>query len=237
MKKLFAIVAILAIAFNMMAQDLVVSKKDGSSISIALADIDSLTFTQAPAGNTVTDIDGNIYPTVAIGTQVWMAENLKVTKYNDGSAIPNTTDNTEWNALTTGSYSWLDNDDFNKDVTGGIYNYFAVATGKLCPADFHAPTHAEFVTLNNFLASNQGLKLFSVAAGGTNESGFNGVLCPIRGDAGAFAYPNTGLWLWTITEKEDDVTKGYSPGIFPANVYADNNWFKVSGYAVRCLKD
>src|SRR5574344_1392260 len=88
---------------------------------------------------TVTDIDGNVYHTITIGTQTWMVENLKVSKYNDGTAIPNVTDATAWAALTTGAYCDYNNDVANGTKYGHLYNWYAVNTGKLAPSGWHGP--------------------------------------------------------------------------------------------------
>ena len=118
------------------------------------------------AGGTITDVENNVYNTVKIGTQVWMSENLKTTKYNDGTtAIPNITDNTAWAALTTGAYSWYNNDVTNKNSYGALYNWYAVdnnaATkaasngGKnVCPTGWHVPTDAEWTTLTTYLTNS-----------------------------------------------------------------------------------
>jgi len=103
----------------------------------------------------VADIEGNVYPTVKIGTQIWMAENLKVTKYNDGTAIPNVTDNTAWAGLTTGAYCWYNNDaTANKATCGALYNWYALNTNKLAPVGWHVATDAEWTTLENYLVAN-----------------------------------------------------------------------------------
>ena len=84
-------------------------------------------------GNT-TDYENNVYKTVTIGTQTWFAENLKTTKYNDGTAIPNVTDNTAWSNLgTTGAQCDYNNTPTNSITYGKLYNWYAVNTGKLCP--------------------------------------------------------------------------------------------------------
>src|ERR1035437_3551657 len=81
-----------------------------------------------------TDTDGNNYTVVTIGTQTWMAENLKTTQYNDGTTIPNVTDITSWANLTTGAYSWYNNDAGTyKNTYGALYNWYTVNTGKLAP--------------------------------------------------------------------------------------------------------
>ncbi len=98
--------------------------------------------------STVTDIDGNVYQTVKIGFQWWMAENLKTTKYNDGSNIIYPGQDTDaWYNNTTGAYAWYNDDTSNKDKYGALYNWFAVNTGKLCPAGWSVPTHSNWFNL------------------------------------------------------------------------------------------
>ena len=92
---------------------------------------------------TVKDIDGNVYKTVTIGKQVWMMENLKTTKYNDGKTIPLVTDNTAWTDLTASEYCWYNNDIANKKVYGALYNWYTVNTNKLCPKGWHVSADAE----------------------------------------------------------------------------------------------
>jgi uncharacterized protein (TIGR02145 family) len=106
------------------------------------------------------DIEGNQYSVVKIGTQVWMKENLKTTKYNDGTAIPKITDNTAWTALSTPAYCWYNNDETTYKVTyGALYNWYTVNTtgngGKnLCPTGWHVPSDAEWATLENYLIAS-----------------------------------------------------------------------------------
>jgi len=76
----------------------------------------------------VTDIDGNVYKTVTIGTQVWMVENLKTTRYNDGSAIPLDTNRNTWYELTTGAYCWYNDSATYGSTYGALYNWYAVNT-------------------------------------------------------------------------------------------------------------
>jgi len=120
-------------------------------------------FTDIPAANSNTIVfnftacsDGNSfnYPTVQIGAQTWMAENLKTTKYNNGTDIPNVTVGTVWESLTTPAYCWFNNDAANKDIYGALYNWHTVATGKLCPAGWHVPMDNEWATLAYFLYTN-----------------------------------------------------------------------------------
>jgi len=115
--------------------------------------------------NTVTDIDGNIYHPVAIGSQTWMVENLKVTRYNDGTAIPSLSENLAWSYSVTPGYCWYNNDVVNKDTYGAMYNWYTVNTGKLCPAGWHVPSDNEWTILTNYLGG------LSLAAGKLKETG------------------------------------------------------------------
>ena len=100
----------------------------------------------------VTYVDGNVYNIVIIGTHVWMKENLKTTKYNDGSNIPLVIDSTTWVNLTTPGYCWYNNDaTSHKNTYGALYNWYAVNTGKLCPAGWYVPSDTEWQTLMNYL--------------------------------------------------------------------------------------
>jgi uncharacterized protein (TIGR02145 family) len=102
----------------------------------------------------VTDADGNKYSAVEIGTQVWMGENLRTTSYRTGSAIPLVTDGTAWFNLTTPGYCWYNNDANNKNIYGGIYNWYAVNTGNLCTSGWHAPSNAEWDVLETYLGGD-----------------------------------------------------------------------------------
>ena len=100
----------------------------------------------------MSDNDGNTYKTVVIGTQTWMAENLKTTKYNDGTAIPLVEDKAAWSALRTPGYCWYNNDAAaNKSTHGALYNWYAVGTGNLAPTGWHVPTSAEWQTLMTYM--------------------------------------------------------------------------------------
>lgn len=132
---------------------------------------------------TVTEMDGNVYQTVKIGTQIWTRENLKTTKYKDGTAIPLATDNTAWSNLTTPGYCWYNNDaSANKNVYGGLYNWYTVSTNNLCPSGWHVSTDLDWTTISNYLGGgfDAAVKLKETGtdhwsapnAGVTNETGF-----------------------------------------------------------------
>ena len=189
--------------------------------------------------------DGETYKWVRIGSQVWMAENLKATKYYDGTSIPNVTDNAAWTSLTSGAYCWYNNDIKNKNTYGGLYNWFAVSAGMLCPTGWHIPTDAEWNTLFSFLGGERvaGGKMKSVTGwkspntGSTNSSGFSALPGGRRYyDVGSFYnVGNSGYW-WSSSESE--ISNALSRGLYYDYAVLDRfNFDKRYGFSVRCLKD
>jgi uncharacterized protein (TIGR02145 family) len=182
---------------------------------------------------TVSDIDGNVYDVALIGTQLWMADNLKTTMYSDGSLIPNVTDNTAWGNLTTPAYCW-----YNNDVTtykpnyGALYNWYTAHASNLCPLNWHVPTDTEWSVLVNYLGGNAGTKI-KAFGNYTNESNFTalGAGCRTTGFSGLTnngyfwsstdAFPNT--WARIIDWKFNDVTRFSTQ--------------RSNGYSIRCLHD
>jgi uncharacterized protein (TIGR02145 family) len=125
-----------------------------NSEGIAYGNEVSFTLWLGYPGPQLTDIDGNNYKTVRIGTQLWMAENLKTTNFNDCELIPLVTDVTEWNNLTTPAYYWLHNMILYKNL-GALYNGYTVNTGKLCPTGWHIPTDSEWKVMEMYLGMSQ----------------------------------------------------------------------------------
>lgn len=98
--------------------------------------------------DTVSDVDGNIYKTVKIGDIIWMAENLRSVRFNDGSLIPNITDNSDWKLLKSSAYRWYDNNEIKyRGLYGALYNWYAVNSGRLCPEGWHVPSDEEWSQL------------------------------------------------------------------------------------------
>jgi len=201
----------------------------------------------------VADIDGNIYKIVKIGEQVWMAENLKTTGYNDGTAIPLVTDSTSWGYLTTPAYCWYDNDKGTYENTYGIlYNWYAVNTGKLCPSGWHVPADEEWTTLTTYLGGGSvaGGKLKSIRTvpephprwAGTNDSatnitGFTALPGGFRGHEGGFGFIGSyGAW-WTATEKDAGFAISRSMSHKRINNVGRASYQKTVGFSVRCIKD
>jgi len=196
---------------------------------------------------TVTDIEGNVYKTVKIGNQTWMAKNLKTTKFNDGTAIPLVAEGTAWAALTTPGYCWYDNDSASyKNLYGALYNWYAVNSDKLCPANWHVPSDAEWTRLANYLGGDifAGDRLketgtdfwVSPNTGATNESGYTALPGGLRYHDGVFHdFGFSGYW-WTSTEYSS--TRAYFDYMDYeySNVFRFNN-LKQNGFSVRCLRD
>ena len=197
----------------------------------------------------MSDADLNIYKTVKIGNQVWMAENLATTKYNDNSSITKVTGNAEWIALTTEAYCWYANDETTyKPLYGAIYNWFAVNEGNLCPTGWRVPTDEDWTALTTFLLGETvaGGKLKEAGTthwltpntGATNETGFTALPGGYRFRVtGTFADAGKLSYWWSSTEYQFDAAKAYYREMFndQASIYREGA-FKTAGKYVRCVK-
>jgi uncharacterized protein (TIGR02145 family) len=123
----------------------------GYGNEISFTTLPLITFNPNLTYGSISDIDGNSYKTIQIGTQVWMAENLKTTKYNDGIGIP-TSGNVS--SSSTPRYCWYNDDISNKKTYGALYNWTAVNTGKLCPTGWHVPSEEEWYELALYIDPN-----------------------------------------------------------------------------------
>ena len=197
---------------------------------------------------TVTDYDGNVYPTIKIGGQWWMAENLKVTHYRNGDPIPYVTDNSTWAGLTTGAYCTYNDNKRIVAAYGGLYNWYAVADSRnIAPAGWHVPTDAEWQTLVDYLGgySVAGGKMKEAGTthwrspntGATNESGFSALPGGFRDyNNGLFGYMGDYAIFWSSTAHFSysawDFYLHYNDaqGLF---FYNDRHY----GFSVRCVRD
>lgn len=223
--------------------------------SIGTAYGNQLSFTTVPIDNpiifnpnltygTVSDVDGNCYKTIQIGIQTWMAENLKTTKYNDGTIIPLVTDNSEWANLTTPGYCWHSNDEAtNKNVYGALYNWYAVNTGKLCPVGWRASNNFHQVYVVNGKVEGGRMKeagfthwQMTELNSPTNESGFTALPAGDRNIDGRFSLIGSmAIWwdeagafmesayVYWIIGYMDQIESAFTP--------------MRRGCSVRCLKD
>jgi uncharacterized protein (TIGR02145 family) len=199
-----------------------------------------------PTQITVTDIDGNVYHGVTIGTQVWMVENLKVTKYRNSDLIANVTD-TSWKSLTTGAYCWYLNDVTNKGTYGALYNWFAVTDSRnIAPTGWHVPTDAEWETLITYLggsnAAGGSIKEAGTShwnspnTGATNTSGFTALPGGRRISDAAFEGLHNYADLWSVTEQAATFSWSCELNTSEADAYRYIAR-KVNGLSVRCIKD
>jgi len=217
--------------------------------------------------NRVRDIEGNVYKTVTIGKQVWMAENLKTTKYNDGADIPFVLPSatSQWAALTGPGYSWHYVGANYTHELGALYNYYTVSTGKLCPAGWHVPSKDEWNTLKDYLIANgynfdgttTGNKIAKSMAVGSgwntstrdgtpgkndfaeyiNKSGFSALPGGFRYSDGTY-YPQSQLSGWWGLS--DSNTNEVVTFLISYDSYYLGSFFDGnpnSGSYVRCIKD
>lgn len=220
--------------------------------SIGTAYGNERSFTTQAALSDVTDVDGNVYKVVKIGTQTWMAENLKVTHYKDGSLIPEIQPAfgppESWLNITTGGWCHYNNDATHNTAYGKLYNWFAVNSGKLAPQGWHVPTDAEWITLINYLGGFQvaGGKMKAVSTlwnspntGADNSSGFSAVPGGGRGGSnGSLAgFGDMGYvgWFWSSTPKEGGAW--YYTISNNVTMVSTNYVEQRSGLSVRCVKD
>lgn len=194
---------------------------------------------------TLTDIDGNIYKTIKIGTQTWMAENLRVTHGRDGTPIPNVTDNTLWTNSSSGAYCVYNNDTKNLPIYGAIYNGYCALQLPLAPTGWHIPEDTEWNTLISYLGGStacitklgesssahwEGLK-----SSFSNESGFTLMPSGSRGSSGLFSVSiSTSSVIWGHI-----ITSSFllSEVFFADRTESMLSNFYREGYSIRCIKD
>lgn len=204
---------------------------------------------------TINDIDGNIYRVVEVGNQTWMAENLKVTRYQNGDTIKYIDSTSVWINDVTGAWSYYDNDSTTNELFGKLYNWqVASSSNNVCPFGWHVPTAAEFDTLVNFLGgpgayssklrSTGGIYWGSESidyAPGTNESGLSALGTGYIGDLDGISSGFRGYTYWWTSTLDPWISvdgaaleiiyldDSYSYG----NVYMDTN----TGNPIRCVMD
>lgn len=199
----------------------------------------------------IIDGDGNIYSSINIGTQIWLIQDLKTTKYNDGnSIIPLVTDSIAWTGLATPGYCWYNNNDATyKNTYGALYNWYAVITNKLCPIGWHVPTDTEWTTLTDYLdgISTAGGKLKETGTthwitpntGATNVTGFTAIPGGERTwNTGGFAEIGLNSYYWSSTEDEFVSINGWGQGLSnTSSSIVKGGYRKTAGASVRCLKN
>jgi uncharacterized protein (TIGR02145 family) len=225
-------------------------RKNSSSLILILVVITLFTTgcrKQDKPGVPLSDIEGNTYKTVKIGTQVWMAENLKTTILNDGTDIPLITDADSWGNLSTPGFCWYNNDGASfKDTYGALYNGYTINTGKLCPAGWHVPEKEEWLQLRDFLGDSLkgggNLKEAGTAhwlspnKGADNSSGLTALGAGIRYFEGTFASILSYSCIWSATQFASD-DEWYTGLYLNDSAFSIDHRNKKNGFSVRCLKD
>lgn len=224
-------------------------QKGGITNQFLVNNVDSIIFSDLvmPKVDSVTDIDGNVYHTVTIGVQVWMIENLKTTKYRDGTSIPEVTDDTQWIGLTTGAYCDYNNTVSDLTSYGRLYNWYTVSDSRsIAPIGWHVAMNADWTTLTTYLGGENlaGGKLKESGtthwlypnAGATNESGFLALPGGCRDELGRFSFlGDYGLW-WGSTEYS--ATSAFSRYMsFGGTIVSRAIDKKNCGFSVRCVRD
>ncbi len=205
----------------------------------------------APGSNEVTfwfeaasDWNENEYGAIIIGNQIWMAENLRASQFNDHSSITPVADNAQWADLSSPGYCSYPA--IVDELYGYLYNWYTVNTGLLCPVGWHVPSDVEFTTLTTYLGGENvaGGKLkeagtanwSSTNAGATNVTGFTALPGGHRINDGTFDFLGTDGFWWTSTESSGAdawlMTLGYNYN----SMSRSNNWKKY-GLSVRCIND
>lgn len=234
------------------AQANILTTSRSATITVSGTDVTSQTITATQEGSppgcgTVTDIDGNVYNTVTIGTQCWLQENLKTTRFRDGSNIPLVIDNTEWFNLNTPGFCWYNNDESTyKNTYGGLYNWYAAGRNDVCPIGWHTPTDAEWTVLSDNLGgvTVAGGKLKEAGTihwnspntGATNETGFTALPYSARSSNGSFGPTGQSSVWWSSSANGPLIS-------WARSLYYDNTTItrfgvanNTNGMYIRCLK-
>jgi uncharacterized protein (TIGR02145 family) len=209
--------------------------------------------TNTENNETVTDMDGNVYQTVTIGTQTWMKENLRTNHYRNGDAIPNVADDNEW---TTGVWCDYNNDAANGKKYGHLYNWYAVSDSRnIAPEGWHVATDTEWTTLTEYVSAHLGkspnqAKALAASTDWTapsyevdiigwdltlnNSTGFSALPCGYRDvvfyDIGYSCHWWSSTKLGTGTARERYINNRND--LIRRTVGGNSN-----GYYVRCVKD
>ena len=220
-----------------------------------------VTFTTIDYGQ-LTDINGNVYKTVLVGSQQWITENLKATSYSNGDAIPNIYGDDDWNQLIDGAYCWYNNTEIpNRDIYGALYNWYAASDSRsVCPVGWHVPGDADWTILTDFLRDNgygyggsgeDIAKSMAATFGWTpnsspgtvgndqatnNSSGLAVLPGGVRIKNGAFAVAEYTCSLWSTSEHSYSYGNAITLTGESMNIFKGYT-FKQDGASIRCVKD
>lgn len=197
---------------------------------------------------TVIDQDGNVYHTIVIGTQIWMVENLKTTRYRNGESIAGVSDDTKWNSLSIGAFCNYDNNPTNSAIYGRLYNWYAVSDSRvIAPKGWHVPSDEEWTTLTNYLVGGESLAGGKLKEAGishwlkpntdaTNNTGFTALPGGDRSFSGTFLGIGYGSYYWCSSE--DDYSDAFCRTIYcNSSEVNKSSLYKTVRISIRCVKD
>jgi uncharacterized protein (TIGR02145 family) len=259
----FSIFQVDSLSMSNQLDSLKFTKNNALISKMPVSAIDSISFVPPLPAGTIRDIDGNIYTSVKIGTQTWLVQNLRTTRYRNGDAIPNLSNNGAWITTNTGAYSMYDNDPENGAVYGYLYNWHAVNDRRnIAPAGWHIPSQEEWLTLENYLSANgfnfdgtkTGNKFAKSLASRTlwkgsnmpggpgnnmsvnNSTNFTGLPGGGRyGNSGVFFSKSEAAFWWT--RDESTTVEAYYRGLFYGYSFFSNFVSsKNLGFGIRCIK-
>jgi len=209
--------------------------------------------------NVITDIDGNEYKIIKISDQWWMAENLKVTRYNNGDSILNLTNAEDWENSSSGSVCSYNNYGYTPDVYGRLYNWYAIEDSrKIAPNGWHIPSDSEWKELEINLGMSQsevdengyrgigiggklksdGIQWVSPNVGATDSVGFSALGSGLRVPNGSFVALLFSGIFWTSSEYEFYNSYAIYRGLYYDTSAIERSVdYKQYGFSIRCVKD
>ncbi len=229
--------------------------------SIRTSDTSGIVVKMIPCAGIVVDVDGNEYQSVRLGDQVWTVENLRTTKYNDGTPIPYISDNEEWANSTSGAFCYYENDSANVVKHGALYNWYAVSTGNLAPEGWRIPSYTDWNNLQSYLrlngydfdGSTSGSKITKSMAARTdwiycdttgtpgnnpssnNSSGFSAFPSGFRNNRSLDYGQGRTCYLWSATESGTSFAN--SIALYYDQVYLSTiGLLKQNGFPVRLVR-
>jgi uncharacterized protein (TIGR02145 family) len=200
----------------------------------------------------MTDQEGNVYKTIVIGTQEWMAENLNTGIYRNGDAIATNLDDATWSSTTSGAWAYYGNDASNACPYGKLYNWYTCVDARgLCPTGWHVPSDGEWTVLTNYLGGEAiaGGKMkttgtieaatglwYSPNTEATNSSGFSGAPSGDRYNDGIFYNVGNVAYWWSSSEIDPSLSWGRGLNVLSESISRFEDYI-VAGFSVRCLRD
>ena len=217
-----------------------------ASNEVGTAYSNQIKLTTNTASTTISDIEGNIYNTVSIGNQIWMASNLSTSRYRNGAYIPYILNSNQWASTKSPALSFYNHDNNFETNYGKQYNWYAVTDAQgLCPIGWHIPTNNEWTILSDFLGGLNlaggrmkatGTQYWSFPSNGSNSSGFTGLPGGFRNVDGTFGILGYNGFWWSATEENEQRAINRSI-IYTDNLLSAGSSSKNQGFSVRCLKD